>query len=181
MKLFQIAFTGHREVNPKDIPAITEGVDLLRELGWEIPVVFHIGGASGFDTLVFSRIWPSLNSVEVLHIPFQYQADALYTAVHTYHDEPYKEWLNFVTLCSSCGPKKDYVRPVDNHLYQKRNEHMVVSSDLLVSYFNGQPSGTKNCIDYAKSVGVPVVDIRELTLDNLLDRTEENRRRGTLL
>lgn len=36
-------------------------------------------------------------------------------------------------------------------IYQKRNEFLVDNSDVLVAYWNGSESGTKNCVDYAIS------------------------------
>ena len=41
--------------------------------------------------------------------------------------------------------------------YQIRNEWMVNHSTRVIAVFNGQPSGTKNTIDYAHRQGVPVV------------------------
>lgn len=42
-------------------------------------------------------------------------------------------------------------------VYQLRNEWMVNHSTRVIAVFNGQPSGTKNTIDYAYRQGVPVV------------------------
>ena len=44
-------------------------------------------------------------------------------------------------------------------IYQVRNEWMVNHSARVIAIFNGQPSGTKNTIDYACRQGVPVVRI----------------------
>ncbi len=41
-------------------------------------------------------------------------------------------------------------------VYQIRNEWMVNHSAKVIAVFNGQPSGTKNTIDYAERQGVPV-------------------------
>lgn len=41
-------------------------------------------------------------------------------------------------------------------VYQVRNEWMVNHSARVIAVFNGQPSGTKNTIDYAKNRGIPV-------------------------
>lgn len=43
--------------------------------------------------------------------------------------------------------------------YQKRNEWMVDHAALVIGVFNGEPSGTKNTIDYAERVWVPVTVI----------------------
>lgn len=40
--------------------------------------------------------------------------------------------------------------------FQKRNEWMVDHASKVIAVFNGNPSGTKNTIDYAKKQGVPV-------------------------
>lgn len=50
---------------------------------------------------------------------------------------------------------KDYSRGC----FQIRNEWMVNHSSKVIAVFNGQPSGTKNTIDYAHRKGVPVVQI----------------------
>ena len=43
--------------------------------------------------------------------------------------------------------------------FQNRNEWMVNHSSRVIAVFNGQPSGTKNTIDYAHRQGVPVIQI----------------------
>ena len=45
-------------------------------------------------------------------------------------------------------------------VHQIRNEWMVNHSTRVIAVFNGERSGTKNTIDYANRVGVPVVYIR---------------------
>jgi len=42
-------------------------------------------------------------------------------------------------------------------VYQIRNDWMVIHSSRVIAVFNGQPSGTKNTIDYAHRQGVPVI------------------------
>lgn len=44
--------------------------------------------------------------------------------------------------------------------FQIRNEWMVNHSARVIAVFNGQPSGTKNTIDYALRQGIPVIKIR---------------------
>lgn len=41
--------------------------------------------------------------------------------------------------------------------YQIRNEWMVDRSSLVIAVFNGEQSGTKNTIDYAKAHGIEVL------------------------
>lgn len=39
---------------------------------------------------------------------------------------------------------------------QKRNEYMVDKSSLIIAVWNGKPSGTKNCLDYAVKKGLEI-------------------------
>ncbi len=43
--------------------------------------------------------------------------------------------------------------------FQRRNEWMVDHAARVIAVWNGQPSGTKNTIDYAARRGVPIVTI----------------------
>ena len=44
--------------------------------------------------------------------------------------------------------------------FQVRNEWMVNHSSKVIAVFNGQPSGTKNTIEYAQQQGIPVHQIK---------------------
>ena len=43
--------------------------------------------------------------------------------------------------------------------YQVRNEWMVDHSARVIAVWNGEPSGTKNTIDYARKMGVEVINV----------------------
>ena len=62
----------------------------------------------------------------------------------------------------------DYVTIISDHYYracyQKRNEWMVDRSSLVIAVWNGQPSGTKNTIDYADRKDVKVVNVLDTTM-----------------
>lgn len=54
-----------------------------------------------------------------------------------------------------------YIRPqYSKGCFQIRNEWLVNHCARVIAVFNGQPSGTKNTIDYALRQGVPVVQIK---------------------
>ena len=59
--------------------------------------------------------------------------------------------------------KADVVKQINDHYftgcYQLRNEWMVDRSNLVIAVFNGQKSGTKNTVDYAKRKGVQVTNV----------------------
>ncbi len=52
---------------------------------------------------------------------------------------------------------------------QTRNEWMVDHSTSLVAYWNGTPSGTQNCIDYAAVCGKTIT---QFNTDEILERME---------
>ncbi len=60
--------------------------------------------------------------------------------------------------------ESDFVKvissPSIDNVYQRRNEWMVNNSGKVIAVFNGQPSGTKNTINYARKQKVPVHIIR---------------------
>ena len=41
--------------------------------------------------------------------------------------------------------------------FQRRNQWMVNHSARVIAVYNGQPSGTRNTIEYARQCGVPVI------------------------
>ena len=57
----------------------------------------------------------------------------------------------------------DAVNQINDHYftgcYQVRNKWMVDRSELVIAVFNGQKSGTKNTVDYAKSKGICVKNV----------------------
>ena len=59
--------------------------------------------------------------------------------------------------------KADLVKEINDHYfpgcYQVRNEWMVDRSNLVIAVFNGQKSGTKNTVDYAKRKGIRVMNV----------------------
>ncbi len=68
------------------------------------------------------------------------------------------------TLYKSILHAADTVKLVSDDEYkawllQKRNEYMVDLSDLIIAIWDGSPSGTANCINYAKKYYKPIIYI----------------------
>src|SRR5206468_2788838 len=42
---------------------------------------------------------------------------------------------------------------------QQRNEVMVDNCNVVLALWSGQPGGTANCIEYAESAGIPVLNV----------------------
>lgn len=157
MTLDVISFTGHRppkagltwsHYGPIDLAHVEAIRVMLREQDVRGACV---GGALGWDTLaaracllagiryhVFVPFdgqelkWP-LAARERYHIMLEYAA-----SVRVVSPGPYAAWK-----------------------MQKRNEAMVNHSLEVWALWDGSDGGTANCIKYAKSVGIPVVNFLE--------------------
>ena len=61
--------------------------------------------------------------------------------------------------------KADYVKYVSDHYFracfQVRNEWMVNHSHRVIATYNGESGGTRNTINYAKRMGVDIINILE--------------------
>lgn len=71
------------------------------------------------------------------------------------------EWRKQYSFIISEADNIFNISPAYNHnCFQIRNEWMVNHSNMVLAVFNGQPSGTKNTIDYATEKGIPVRIVR---------------------
>lgn len=71
-----------------------------------------------------------------------------------------RTWQNRYGMIIDRADLVRYIRPqYSKDCFQIRNEWMVNHSARVIAVFNGQPSGTKNTIDYALQQGVPVFQI----------------------
>lgn len=150
MQTHNIAFTGHRTYTdkPQNVHAallrLSHTLDRLLANGDQ--VILHTGGATGFDSLAMRTLRHFGH--HVLHIPFTYQSVALMAKTTEMPDD----W----ELCKTCGP---VAWDGDKQRFQRRNMHMVDLSDALYAYYNGSPGGTRNCVEYAKTVHKPTINI----------------------
>ena len=71
-----------------------------------------------------------------------------------------KEWQEQYRAILAASDFVKYVCPsYSRFCFQIRNEWMVNHASRVIAVFNGEKSGTKNTIDYATKVAVPVVRI----------------------
>ncbi len=73
-------------------------------------------------------------------------------------DDEWKE--KYENLLSSADLVKIIAQDYSPAVFQRRNEWMVDRSSRVIAVYNGQPSGTRNTINYAKKNAVPVMHIR---------------------
>lgn len=158
--MYNIAITGHR---PKDLGGLNQSV--VRSITHEMldraearaggnDICIHTGGALGIDTWVALTVQNSpyygLNVKHTLHLPF-----VVSVMTSKWTDMQVNDLMlthkQASAICMKC-PHPHY----DPAYYQRRNEHMVDESNVLVAYWVGkQHGGTWNCIKYALSKGVP--------------------------
>ena len=153
-----IAITGHR---PKDLGRIGRDVimahtmTLIRRANERWPgetITLHTGAAIGVD------LWVAEAAIAAgvrnhLHPPLK--DPAIYAQRGwTIADADLLKKITGLSdvVCQTCP------RPVAPE-YQRRNEHMVDSSRLVIAFWTGKRSGgTYNCIQYAKRMDVPVLN-----------------------
>ena len=151
-RMHRCCFTGHR---PEKL--IRSEIEIKAALREEIKqaiqdglTVFITGMARGVD------LWAA---EIVLDLRKRNQAIKLICAIP--HEGFEARWsANWKHLYHHVLDNADLVRVITSGyhtgVYQVRNEWMVNRSARVIAVFNGQPSGTKNTIDYAKNQGIPV-------------------------
>ena len=72
-----------------------------------------------------------------------------------------QSWQNrYNTILSAADLVRHICPGYSQSCFQRRNEWMVDHSARVIAVWNGQPSGTKNTIDYARRMGIPVVAVK---------------------
>lgn len=148
-------FTGHRpeklNVSEKEVKALLElAIDKAVQDGF---VTFITGMAMGTDIWAAEIVLEKKKKNKDLHL--------ICALPHPNFDtnRSIVEKMKFAKILK----KADLIREINNHYftgcYQVRNEWMVDRSNRVISVFNGQKSGTKNTIDYAKRKGIEVFNV----------------------
>ena len=154
-RMHRVCFTGHR---PEKLTRTEK--DIVRDLEKEIRQaiadglsVFITGMARGVDIWAAQIVLSLRNSGYDIKLICACPYDGFESGWSKDWQKQYKEIL----------ATADYVKYVcegySRSCFQIRNEWMVNHAARVIAVFNGEKSGTKNTIDYAAKVGVPVVRI----------------------
>ncbi len=155
LRLHRCCFTGHRpdkmELGEKEIkPPLENAIDDAIADGY---VTFITGMAMGTDIWAAEIVLKKKKANEELHLICALP----HPNFESRRSVTEKMWFNKIIK------KADIVKEINDHYftgcYQVRNEWMVDRSNLVIAVFNGQKSGTKNTVDYAKRKGVNVVNV----------------------
>ena len=150
-------FTGHRNVNEKDLPRLTQRLnETIEALIKQGVVFFGAGGAIGFDALA---------SLAVLKYRKQYPAVKLIMVLPCINqDERWKESdRQAFKLLLENADKIKYVseRPYFDGCMEKRNMHLVQHSGVCVAYMKHGRSGTSQTVRLARERGLTVINLAE--------------------
>ena len=155
LRLHRCCFTGHRpdkmELGEKEIkPLLEKAIDNAIAEGY---VTFITGMAMGTDIWAAEIVLERKKMNKYLHL--------ICALPHQGFENrrSMTEKMRFNKIIK----KADLVKEINDHYftgcYQVRNEWMVDRSNLVIAVFNGQKSGTKNTVDYARRKGVQVVNV----------------------
>ena len=113
------------------------------------PELVLSGMALGFDTIL-------ADAAQILKIPFHAYIPCLEhsskwpTDSHITYDRLLEKAKRVIFTSYA---------PYSSTCMQKRNEALVDDCHFLLAYWNGSRGGTKNCIDYAISQKVPMINL----------------------
>ena len=155
LRKHRCCFTGHRpdkmEQGEKEIKQLLEkAIDDAIENGF---ITFITGMAMGTDIWAAEIVLERKKTNSELHL--------ICALPHPGFEKPRSmaEKMRFNRIIK----KADLVKEINDHYfracYQVRNEWMVDRSNLVIAVFNGQKSGTKNTIDYAKKRSIAVINV----------------------
>ena len=155
MRKHRCCFTGHRpdkmEFGEKEIkPLLEKAIDEAISKGF---VTFITGMAMGTDIWAAEIVLDRRKKNDHIHL--------ICALPHPGFENrrSFVEKMKFSKIIKNA----DLVKEINDHYftgcYQVRNEWMVDRSNLVIAVFNGQKSGTKNTVDYAKKKNVQVVNV----------------------
>ena len=152
LRIHRCCFTGHRPQKLKR-PGWLIKMDLEKAIKKAIAdgySVFITGMAQGVD------IWAAQIVLKLRDkgMPIKLICASPFDGFESRWD---KEWQDQYREIIARADLVRYICPgYSRACFQIRNEWMVNHSARVIAVFNGQPSGTKNTIDYAKNQGIPV-------------------------
>lgn len=154
-RLHRVCFTGHR---PEKLKRTEEAIkkDLEIQIRQAIADGLHVfitGMARGVDIWAAQIVLQLRNKGYAVKLICACPYDGFEKGWKQEWQKPYRDVLSKADLVKYvCG---GYSRSC----FQCRNEWMVKHAARVIAVFNGEKSGTKNTMDYAVKIGVPVTYI----------------------
>ncbi len=116
---------------------------------------FYCGMAMGFDiiaaeTVIYARSFLKRDDIKLIAaIPFAGQSASFYPAWKKRYDRILQRCDKAVLVCDR----------YEKGCYMKRNKFMIDSCDMVLTYWDGKPGGTKNTVSYAEKSGRKVINL----------------------
>ena len=151
-RMHRISFTGHR---PEKLTRPDRAIkkDLEKEIRQAIAdgfSVFISGMARGVDIWAAEIVLRLRDAGEAIRL--------ICACPYQGFERGWKQsWQDRYKAILSTADLVRYICPgYSRSCFQQRNEWMVDHAARVIAVWNGQPSGTKNTIDYAQRIGIPV-------------------------
>jgi len=149
-------FTGHRDIPREQYPEVQQKIEQTTErLIAQGVLYFGVGGALGFDTLAaltvlkLRRQYPEIRLVLVL--PCKDQAFGW----------PGEDRARFELIAEQADRVVYTSEKYYNGCMYKRNRHMAERSGWCICYLNRATGGTAYTVNYARSIGVRILNLAE--------------------
>lgn len=152
MKIFDVAFFGHRYINNSIQVGNALEKHIRRLIDEKEYVNFRVGRNGDFDLLVSSILrgvkknYRDNNCDHTLVLPY-------FTAEYNQNEEAYEKYYDYIEV-SIMGTK---VHP--KAAIQIRNREMVDKSDLIICYFEQKKGGAYQTVRYAEKMGKPIINL----------------------
>ncbi len=152
-KLHRVCFTGHRpEKLRRDAEHIKSDLEReIRQASADGAKVYISGMARGVDIWAAQIVLKLRDEGEAVKLVCACPYDGFERSWSREWAEQYRD-----VLCRA--DRVAYISDRYNSAcFRRRNEWMVDHASIVIAVFNGERSGTKNTVDYAAKVSVPVV------------------------
>lgn len=155
LRKHRCCFTGHRpnklSLKEKEIkPLLEKAIDSAIDNGY---VTFITGMAMGTD------IWAAEIVLERRRVNKEIHLICALPHPGFENGRSITEKMRFSKIIKEADLVREINSNYFNGCYQVRNKWMVDKSSLVIAVFNGQKSGTKNTIEYAKKKEVEIVNV----------------------
>lgn len=155
-KRITACFTGHRDIKepfPEVERRLTETVEKIIKRGY---LYFEAGGARGFDALAsetvlkLKAIYPQVHLRLILPFAEQYKREKGWSDAEVEQYYKLKERASEVIMLASA---------YSSGAYYRRNRYLADSSSVCIAYMTRANSGTAYTVNYAKEIGVEIINI----------------------
>lgn len=156
MKEFTCMFTGHRQLQKKELPLLAQRLSEEIQKQIESGVTrFVLGGALGFDLLAATEVLKCKKENSKINLTFILPCKDQ----HKFWSEKQKEAV-FSLLCQA-----DTITVLSENYYngcmKARNVYMVNLATSCICYYTKEKTGTSQTVSLCKKKGLSVVNIAD--------------------